>query len=440
MQLINPFPDKPTQHYWDRYPTPSLGYLSQFLESKKIPTQIIDMRFERLKLVNVLERINSNVIGITGMTHQLPLLQNIAQTIKQKYPSTKIIIGGSHATAYPKETLEQYNEFDYLIYGEGEQTLFEFFTKDIDSIDGLVYRDSSSVVVNKPRALANDIDIFPFPKWQGLPKSSKYSIFTSRGCPYQCNFCVPTHDKKVKFRSAESVIEEMTYLKENYNPKEIEIGDDTFTINRKRLDTILEGLIPLKMKWKARGRVDTVDYELLSKMKKAGCFAIEYGVESGNSEILENSGKGITKEQVINAVALTKKAGIHINLNFILGHPYETITTAKETIDFGVGLNPTRMNVGIMVPYPQTKIREMALKGEGGYKKLPSDLSWDNLDKYLGSGLELENLDRKTLEKLQVEAYIRFYSQNFKVIEGSKFFLSHAIGIFNVIGNLLRRR
>jgi radical SAM superfamily enzyme YgiQ (UPF0313 family) len=252
-------------------------------------------------------------------------------------------------------------------------------------------------------------------------------IFGSRGCPYQCAFCMQVLGRKPRLRSPENIIAEIDWLVNTFDIVAFDFEDETFGLNQddalRICDLLIERGYHKRLHWTANMRANLARQELLNRMKAAGCVRVAFGVESGNPEILKNIGKAITIAQIENAFQITRAAGLESVALFILGHPNETEKTARDTINLAVRLNPTSIAVGIMVPYPGTRIREMALRGEGGYRMI-SD-SWDDYDKYLGNALELETLTRKRLERLQIMMYLKFYLYNFRVGDLWRFARSH---------------
>jgi len=152
---------------------------------------------------------------------------------------------------------------------------------------------------------------------------------------------------------------------------------------------------------------------LLKKMKKAGFVYIDYGVETGDAGILKRIKKGVTLKQTEKAIKETKKAKIRVGANFIIGHPGETIKTVKKTINYAIKLNADLSAFGIMVPYPGTEVAKIAQKGEWGYKIISNN--WSDYNKQFGNALELENIGRKSLERLQALAYLKTYLFNFRI-------------------------
>ncbi|MFW6286747.1 MAG: B12-binding domain-containing radical SAM protein, partial [Candidatus Sumerlaeota bacterium] len=282
---------------------------------------------------------------------------------------------------------------------------------------------SGQVVANEARPWMQNLDDLPMPAWDLYGPADVYQIYGSRGCPFQCIFCMRVLGEKVRYRSPENVADEFQMIVDKYQPEEIDFSDETFTMGKKRVFALCDELekrgLHKRVRWFANARVNVVDEEMLRRMKEAGCFRIGFGIESGNQKILDLAHKGTTIEQIEKAVTAAKRAGLEQEAFYILGFPGETRQTVKDTIRMAARLNTTTAAFGIMVPYPGTKVAEMAAKNEGGYRLLSRD--WSDYDKHLGNALELENLTRKELERLQARAYLWFYLRNFRILDLSKF-------------------
>lgn len=194
-------------------------------------------------------------------------------------------------------------------------------------------------------------------------------------------------------------------LKSKYNMKEISFWDDTMTVNKKWLEKFCNCLIENKVNvtWTCYSRVDTVNLEILKLMKKAGCWNIFYGYESGNQQLLDNINKGITLEQIRNANKWTKEAGIEVRASFMIALPGETPEMAKKTIDFAIELEPEYAQFSITTPYPGTKLYETA-KQSG---KLRDDFSKYNMWEvvYVPEGY----IDEKQIVAIEKLAMRKFY-------------------------------
>lgn len=425
--LLQPPPKEIRQsHDVNAYPSLALGYLAGYLEKNGFnDILIIDGRMENVTTDEVIAGIAAfkpDILGITAKTHEISQAGAVAEKVKERLPDTITIVGGCHITAEPESTLELYPGIDYGLAGEGEKTFLKICTavnekKDFSDTSGLIYRKENKVLRNSQQPFIEDLDSLPFPAWHLFRKRRRsYMVFGSRGCPYNCLFCMRAMGKSPRLRSAENIIAEIDWLVKEFNIVAFDFEDETFGLKKnlafKICDLLIERGYNKKLIWTANLRANLTDEPLLRKMKEAGCIRVAIGVESGNPEILKNIGKGISIAQVENAFMLTRKVGIESVGLMILGHPNETRKTAMDTIRLATRIKATSISVGIMVPYPGTEIRRMALNGEGGYKLLSE--KWDDYDKYLGNALELENLSRKQLERLQIWAYLRFYLFNFR--------------------------
>lgn len=416
------------------YPHLGLAYIAAYLQSKNIDVQVIDAKFSKLGMQQVEAQLlyeKPDVIGLTAMTHEINQAAAVAAFAKANLKDATLVIGGVHATALPEHTIKEFPCFDFVVYGEGEITFHELIMslnegRGYEDISGIVYRAPDGIRKTGARGLILDLDELPYPAWGLFPRADEYPIMMSRGCPFKCNFCMRVMGNKLRSRSAGNVFAELEKLIRNYGAQKIHFLDETLTIHTKRLNELLEIMLQKGLEkeitWDAQSRSDAAEYSLFKKMRDAGCTWLGFGVESGNPEILEASGKAITLAQVENAVKLAKKAGIKTDGYFILGHPNETSKTASDTTSFAAKLNPTRITIGIMTPYPGTDIYEMAIKGEGGYKLISTN--WSDYNKNVGNSLEMTTLSRKDLEKLQMLGYVKFYLYNFRFIAGVQYFLS----------------
>lgn len=435
------------KHDAPNYPHIGLGYIAAFLEQRNEKVEVIDAKLQRLniaKVMQILRKKEFDLIGITAMTHDIMQAVNLATEIKKVFPNKEIVIGGVHATALPRETLEDYNCFDLAVFGEGEHTFSELIEalsgkKRFEEVKGLAFRKGKQVIVNEKRLWINNLDKLPFPAWHLFPKAKEYHIMTARGCPYSCIFCMSPYGRMIRERSPENTIREIEWVIKTYNPEILKFNDETFGFNPERANKILDLIIERKLtatKKVASMRANKVNFELLKKMKYAGFYYIDYGVESGDRETLIRIKKGVTLEQTENAVKMTKRAGIKVGVNVILGHPYETKETAMKTINYAVKLNGGITAIGIMVPYPGTEVAELARKGEGGYKILSQN--WADYNKQFGNALELENLSRAELERLQLIGYLKIYLYNFRFLDLLKFIIKYRKAGFLILKKQLK--
>jgi len=373
-----------------------LACLASYIREHSFMVTIIDALAENMGPKQVLDYIGKQqpkVIGITAMTPQFQRTVQIAKDISNRFPEILTVIGGHHASIMPDKTLKENNGLDILVYGEGEETFLEvmnkyrengydkeWFLKGIEglsAIDGIAFRDKdNNIKINKPRRQIEDLDSLPSPAWDLLP-INKYlplpnqylnkpviHMVSIRGCPFDCGFCSnnSVFGRKIRARSPEKVVDDIKYVKSKYNIKEISFWDDTMTVNKKWLKRLCNCLLEnqVNVTWTCYSRVDTVDFEILKLMKKAGCWNIFYGYESGNQQLLDNINKGITLEQIRKVNKWTKDADIEVRASFMIALPGETPEMAKKTIDFAIELEPEYAQFSITTPYPGTKLYDTA--------------------------------------------------------------------------------
>lgn len=412
---------------------PSLGIASiaAFLREKKVRVQVIDLQVEHFTLRQLEEKIAAlrpDVVGITALTQQIVYAGNIAKMIKEANPKIYTVLGGVHATALPKETLRKFEYFDIIVYGEGELTMYELITKlesggDLSKVKGIAYRNGKIIEMTEPRPLITELDDLPFPDWDLFHLNryrSPYSyvqgrirvlpVQTKRGCPYHCIFCCSAGHAP-RMRSIDNIIDEIERNIAIFKVGRIYFIDETFTIDYERTmrlcDKMIEKGINKKISWGCAARVDLVDKNLLKKIKEANCKHIDFGIESGNQQILNIIKKGITLKQAREAFTWTKEVGIKASANFILGHPFETLKTAIETIRFAWHLNPDYVIFSTLVPYPGTELMKMVEEGIGGLRI--ETLDWTKYDKQIGNVLSLKQLNRTVLDQLRRTGYLKFY-------------------------------
>jgi len=317
-----------------------------------------------------------DVIGLTSSTPNFPRALELARICREA-SGAKVVLGGVHASAIPEFIVENYpGLFDCIVVGEGEETMLELvdaFQKGSDhsGVKGLVYRDGDRTVRTEARPFIEDLDSIPFPARDLIPQhlfvpnahNARYrkctTILTSRGCPFNCSFCASrlVSGKRYRTHSAEYVLEEMRMVKEKYGARQLLITDDTFTINRERLEKICRGMIDmhLDLKWFCFSQINTVGREALALMKKAGCYSIGFGVESAEPEILKWMGKNINPLQAIDTVRTANSLGLKTQSFYIFGSPGETKEQMEKTIALSERVDSTLVFFNMMVPYPGTK-------------------------------------------------------------------------------------
>lgn len=423
--FLNPPWHKKSGNIWKSVsscmPPFGLGILAALARENGFSAAIIDYNAEQTGLDRAREYLPSSApkfIGITATTILIDSALGLAKMAKKKYPETKIIIGGVHATVMPKEVLAC-PEVDYVLIGEGENSLLELLAgKEPQIIRGIGFKNNGKIILNPPQSIIPDLNVFPIMAYDLLPMAKYYSapgsykrepsfgMITSRGCPGRCTFCNgDLFGAVIRFRSAEKIVEEIKFLQENYGIKDIVFYDDTFTSNRKRVKEFCSLIAEnnLDLTWSCFSRVDTVDLEILKEMKKAGCHQVMYGVESGDPQILNNLNKKISLREVEETVAATKKAGLAVRLAFMLGNPGETEQTLKKTIKYAIDLDPDLVSFNITTPYPGTQM--FAWAQDHNYL---ANKNWEdyNLSKPV---MTLPTVDSKKILHYYKKAHRQFY-------------------------------
>jgi len=373
--LINPF------YPISETPSPPLGlaYLAASLERAGIEVKILDFvvyPYSRQILAAELDAFAPHLAGVTAVTMTVDHAAQIVRDIKKSHPEILTVMGGPHVSMRAAETLADLPELDLVVIGEGDDTIGELVRAADkghawESVPGLVYRENGRIRATPVKPYLVDVRALPFPARHLLPLgryralNMPVSITTSRGCPFQCIFCVGRKmvGARVRYRDPVAVADELEYLK-SLNFKQINIADDLFTASRKHCLGVCEEIIRrgLAIQWSSFARVDTVSYELLAKMKAAGCAAVSFGVETADPEILKIIKKGITLDQVVAAVEASVQAGVLPHVSFILGLPGETPDTIARTRAFGESLKAMGASYGfhLLAPFPGTEIRERA--------------------------------------------------------------------------------
>jgi len=365
-------------------PPTGLALLAAVCREKNYSVAIIDAPAINLNSDQVLDKIlelKPKYVGITAVTISLFNAIDIAKLLKEKYPQGKIILGGAHITAAPKETVERFGMFfDIAVLGEGELTIIDLLKtlnhkKPLSDVKGIAYPDETGkhLIFTPPREFVEDLDSLPFPAYDLLPDLAKhYSppvhtvkrfpvalLMTSRGCPGLCTFCDnKVFGRKLRCNSADYVIKLILHLKKTYGIKEIQFRDDNFLVFRKRTIELCEKIIKKKIDivWSCAGRVDMITPEVLRLMKKAGCWQIWYGVESGSDRILTKIKKNTSQEKIARAIIETKKAGISPGGFFMIGMPTETEADIKKTIDTLLKLPLDEFHISHLTPFPGSEI------------------------------------------------------------------------------------
>lgn len=371
--LINP-------HYpLSENPSPPLGLacLGAALEAAGITVRLVDYvvyPYTRRHLARVLEDFDPALVGVTAVTMTLDHALCILSDVKQTAPHCKTVIGGPHVSFRAEQTMQHCPAIDFVVFGEGDETL-PTLARTIAAgrhpaeVAGIAFRSGGTVKTTGPRPLVKAIDSLPAPARHLIPLGRyralglPVSMITSRGCPFNCIFCVGRKmaGPAVRRRDPRRVVDEMAGLAA-LDFRQINIADDLFTASAPHCRAICREIIQrgLSVHWTAFARVDTVTPPLLAELKAAGCSALSFGVESGNAAMLRRIRKGITTEQACRAVQMTADSGIAPQVSFILGLPGETPESLNDTLHLAERLKNMGAQHGfhLLAPFPGTNVRE----------------------------------------------------------------------------------
>lgn len=343
---------RPNYHTHLVQPALALGYLAAVLRRERIEVRCVDgvlLGLSDEEIAAATKDFDCIAISCLSSYHRstlrlLPIFKARKQTV---------VLGGPHITALREQALDE--NADYLVIGEGELSLLDLL-RDLEgrgrgeNIPGVISRGGSYT----PRPFISDLDSVPFPDWSDTPPEiypkaphggvAKHfpiaPIVTTRGCPYTCTFCSSPSlwHGHLRYRSPENVVDEIGFMIQKFGVKEVHFEDDNLTLSKKHVLGVCEEILRRKIdiSWATPNgiRADRVDYEVLSMMKKSGCYSVAFGVESANREILERCQKKEDLGKIDEAVNLASELGLITQGFFIFGLPGETEQTIEETISW----------------------------------------------------------------------------------------------------------
>lgn len=387
--------------------------------------RVLDYCYEDLDLDGIMDVVKGwkpDVVGLTGTTPLFPQVCAIAERVKRYSRSIMTVGGGAHCSALPERSLEEAG-LDVVCYGEGDFALASLVNgaapKDVP---GLVWSDGGRPVRSAPRGWIEDLDGLPFPSWDlfDLRQYARYApplarrrgatgfIETSRGCTFSCNYCASknTAGRLLRKKSVARVVEEFAAMR-RAGFRELFVVDDIFTAEPARVKAICEGLVRagIDMAWSCASglRVDIGDQEMFDLMKRAGCYKVAFGFESGDDTVLRENGRGgrASDDTARSAVAMCRKAGIDVYGFFMVGLLHDTEEGMARTIEMGRSLPVNVLKVSICVPFPGTSMyAELESKG------LIEDHDWSKYNVYNPQVMYRHpSLSWKTIERYHRLAY-----------------------------------
>ena len=357
-----------------------IGMLSAVLKDKGHKTDLVSM-YRSLKIDLLLRKIkefNPDIIALTSDTTQFPYIENILESISHLNIFT--ILGGVHASLRP-DCLKETKGLDAICVGEGEISLLELvknFNKNKPTrfdIEGIWFKTEAGIIKNKTRPFINDLDALPYSDrklfdYQIIIDSDydRASFMLSRGCPYLCTYCASPSIGKlqegryVRFMGAERAIKELKNLKSNYKFNSIFFADDTFTLNKDYVSKFCQQYKKeIDVPFEVNVRVESSSLEIFKILKKAGCFKIHMGIESGHEDFRNNVlNRKMSNAAIINAFRDAREAGLLTKSYNIVGFPDETPSVHQATVDINRQINPDGHVCYIFQPYPGTKLFDTA--------------------------------------------------------------------------------
>lgn len=343
----------------------SVLVLAGHLRAEGVQTQILDLASKSHTLTEIPE---ADIYGVTAVTAQIPIATEIAERLAEEQPRALRILGGIHATVLPEEVLET-TKFQIAVIGEGELTLAELATgTPTEEVSGIAYRrdGDGKIVNNGPRPLIDDLDALAMPAFDMIDMASykpaglegAITIMTSRGCPFDCLFCVavPRKMRKYRQRSLQKVIEEIETVRSQYGINVFSFQDELFSLNKQRFLAFCEAFEALGLRWRFMTRVDTIDRTMIRRAIEAGCFEMCIGIESGSQKILDMLNKQTQVEDNARVLDLARQEGLATMAYLITASPGEDEKTIDETIEFLREHPADEYGCMLYTPFPGTAV------------------------------------------------------------------------------------
>lgn len=419
-------------------PPLGLASISAYLGAAGIDSDIIDCYAHPdsdNRIIDYLRQRQPDFIGFSCTTSSFFDGERLARLAKTVHPRIRTVFGGVHVSAMREEVLLGYPVVDYVVAGEGEETLRQLLTTPPESfagVEGLVWRNpAGAVIFNGRRKKLLDLDSLPLPDYRKLagypqaytlpifnyPKAPNGSCISSRGCPYACSYCDRSvFGRSFRYNSAPYLYRHMRHLRETYGLRHLNFYDDQFTFNRQRVVDFCRMALeaPLGMTFNCAARAEHLDAELLVLMKKAGCWMISLGIETGDAELLSAHRQNVDLTMMRDKILLIKAAGIRVKGLLMMGLPGETEASIKRSKAYVFSLPLDDFNLSKFTPFPGSPVYQQIKEAGPAMGFFAED--WEKMDcmefQFVPSGME-----RERLESLFVDFY-RSHFQRPRVLWG----------------------
>ncbi len=374
------------------WPTPGLQYIAAVLREAGHEIMFLEGFFySNEEMLEKIREFRAQALGVYVISLLWDKAKPLIEKARERDPGLFTFIGGHGATAMPETLMEGTPALDAIVVGEGEITSRELIRavmngEDLKTVRGLLIRDGGRLLRTPPREMLDDLDRLPFPAVDLCEMDRYYPSFeqvstvpamqmlASRGCTGSCLYCYKMYGSRIRLRDPVRVVDEIEYYIRNYGTREIKFWDEHFSHDHDHVYAICREIMArnLNIRWWVSCRADSVDRPLLKAMKKAGCWCINYGVESGLQKHLDTLMKHESIQQIRDAVRLTHSVGIKTHTTYIFGIPGETFEDGLKTIEFARELNSFTVEFFPITPFPGTPLYKGVHRGLFG--TMSSDL------------------------------------------------------------------
>jgi anaerobic magnesium-protoporphyrin IX monomethyl ester cyclase len=407
------------------FPTLALATTAAAAEQRGHRVEILDLSHRPYDPEEIRARLRArspDIVGITATTPLMNQLRDISLMVKDLSGSIRVVGGGPHPSALPRETLLE-SHLDAVVVGEGDVSFGELCDgAELRDIAGLVLRDGDATRATPSRAPIDDLDTLPIPAWHLYPLDSYRQHFSrlfarrvpmvtaefSRGCVFSCDFCSSkvTLSGRHRKKSPERCAEEVRRM-QRLGIREFQLADDVFTLDRRWAAQVADAIAAtgVDMPWTCTNgiRVESADEGLFRALRRAGCYRVAFGLESGSDEVLRAFGKGgrASVEQAVRAVRAAREAGVESFGFFMLGLSADTERTMQETIDFARALPVDMLKFSRCVAFPGSAMfRDYRSRG------LIRSFNWDDYHIYSADRLfDHPGLDEEVIVRYMSRAY-----------------------------------